>query len=56
MFRAFGAIEKAGVVQNAAFLGCTRRAETAGYGEPNFGGKGVLNGGRRAAPDQARWG
>ena len=45
-----------GVVQNPAFLGYTGRAETAGLRGPDFGGKDVLYGKRRAAAGQARWG
>ncbi len=45
-----------GVVQNPAFLGYTRRAETAGLQGPDFDWKGVRCGSRRAAPGQIRWG
>ncbi len=45
-----------GVVQTPAFLGYTRRAETAGLRGVGFRWKGVLCGRRPASPVQARWG
>ena len=45
-----------GVVQILLFLGCIRRAETAGLRGSDFGEKGVLCGRRQASPGQARWG
>ena len=50
------AFTNVGVVQKSAFLGYTRRADTAGLRGSDSGGKDVSCRRRRAAPGQARWG